>query len=186
MIKRLTPDEIKKLHEDFPVAEEGGDTQAIMDTSAARGRGRPITRNDEAAMFLVWEMVMIEWKVHGAKGVEQACKRLMRRRIVIDWLDPARKKTVIANSGTLRQRFYAAEAARMDAASFPILSQRCAAFIANLPNLVIRHRAMRAYVAALKRLNIDPSAITGIGAVPKVFQELHTLDLALAKKSQEP
>jgi hypothetical protein len=151
-----------------------------------RGAGRPKTRGNEAAMFVLWRMVQIEIHVHGAKGVSEACRRMAARSIRFDWGDTKRENDELDNVKTLHRRYYAAEDARKDAIMYPVLHARCEQFLQDLPALGIRSKAMADYVKSLKMKGYDPGAVTGIGAVPDEFLSLHSLVLLVAKKSVDP
>lgn len=134
--------------------------------------GRPKTRGNEAAMFVIWRMVQTEIHVHGAKGVSEACRRLAARSIRFDWGDDDRKKEHVYDDKTLRRRYYDADKARQDATAYPILHQRCANLEADLQSMAGRQKEMSEYVAAVKAQGYDPEALNGVGAVP---QELRAM-----------
>jgi hypothetical protein len=135
--------------------------------------GRPKTRGNEAAMFVIWRMVQTEIHAHGANGVSEACRRLATRSIRFDWGDDDRKKEHVYNEKTLRRRYYDADKARQDVMAYPMLHKRCANLEADFPAIAGRQKEMNEYVAAVKAKGYDPEAVNGIGAVPHELRAIH-------------
>lgn len=102
-------------------------------------RGRPATRQNEAAMYAVWRMVREEMALRGARSVRQACKQIMERAGAVKFKDSSKPGAPlfddVHDANTLRQRYLAADKLRSDKARFPVLHLRALQFEQYLPKV---------------------------------------------------
>lgn len=119
-----------------------------------RKRGRPKTRNSEPLMYAIWNLVMREIHVKGAKNISRACDSIIRRSNKINFVDEHGKATTsIVDDVKLRQWFYEAENARQLPDQYPILSQRCSIDLQILPGMKQRLDEMKPEFRKRKLMN---------------------------------